>query len=371
MKLPFWLKSSPPNHIPSTLVLRLIPDLELPEPPRLAMASVAPNPCPPGLAELATALCPRMACREQGVTHTGSHEFSTAARLATGPLAEGAPLCLCDEEEDDKEAWEGAAAAFPESLLELELELELDGLRLSRELENFHWGIFGMSMQNVVVASCSPSRQGESARAGAPVEDEVLALGSRGGKGRLGVEEGTTGVATTLPLMAKLCIRSSEEVTDSLRKRPYFGLRSIPGGAAWSRSWEGGTTIRRWGGGKGKGEGGGLMDEGAKTGKKNFQGGVLYSCQSQLNADWSSSVPTHAHTLSHSHAALLSIWAVLLPFTASGTLTHMLPLSLSSDDVIGSISPALPSCSTTVLAKTHLPEPPCPSTHTHTHFLYR
>lgn len=246
MKLPFWLKSSPPSHMPSTLVLRFSPDLELLEPAVLAMTSVAPNPCPPGLEEFAaeTALCPRMACREHGVTHTGSQELSTAARLATGPLAKLA-LGLCDVEDGDTEAWEGAAAALPESLLELELELELDGLRLSRELENFHWGILGMSMQKVVVASCSPSRQGESATAEAPAEEEVLALGSRGGsggrggrggRGRLGVEEGTTGVATTLPLMAKLCIRSSEEVTDSLRKRPYFGLRSMPGGAAWSRS---------------------------------------------------------------------------------------------------------------------------------------
>lgn len=247
MKLPFWLKSSPPSHIPSTLVLRCIPDLELLEPPGLAMASVAPNPCPPGLPEFAaaaaaaTALCPLMACREQGVTHTGSQELSTAARLATGPLAEVATLCLCDDEL--WEAWAGAAAAFPESLLELELELELDGLRLSSELENFHWGILGMSMQKVVVASCSPSRQGESARAAAPAEEEDdLApwsrggRGGRGGRGRLWAEDETTGVATTLPLMAKLCIRSSEEVTDSLRKRPYFGLRSMPGGAAWSRS---------------------------------------------------------------------------------------------------------------------------------------
>ena len=175
-----------------------------------------------------------MACKEQGVTHTGSQELSTAARLATGPVAGVAPLCLCDVEEGELEAWEGAAAALPESLLELELELELDGLRLSRELENFHWGIFGMSMQKVVVASCSPSRQGESARAVAPAE-EVLELESRvgrGGRGRLWAEERTTGVATTLPLMARLCIRSSEEVTDSLRKRSYFGLRSMPGGAA-------------------------------------------------------------------------------------------------------------------------------------------
>lgn len=140
MKLPFWLKSSPPSHMPSTLVLRVIPDLKLLEPPGLAMTSAAPNTCPPGLAEFAaaTARCPRMACREQGVTHTGSQELSTAARLATGPLAEAPPSGLCDDEEDVTEAWEVAAAVLPESLLELELELELDGLRLSRELENFH-----------------------------------------------------------------------------------------------------------------------------------------------------------------------------------------------------------------------------------------
>lgn len=165
------------------------------------------------------------------MTQTGSQELSTAARLATGPLAAGAPPGLCDDEDEGAEAWEEVADAA--ALLESLLELELEGLRLRRELENFHWGIFGMSMQKVVVASCSPSRQGESARAAAPAkEEEDLVLGSRGGRGRLGVEEETTGVATTLPLMAKLCIRSSEEVTDSLRKRPYFGLRSMPGGAA-------------------------------------------------------------------------------------------------------------------------------------------
>lgn len=259
MKLPFWLKSSPPSHMPSTLVLRFIPDLELLERLGLAIDSEAPNPCPPGLEVFATAtaLWPRIACREQGVTHTGSQELRTAARLATGPLAEVAPLGLWVVEEGETEAWEEAPAALPESLLELELELEFDGLLLSSELENFHWGILGMSMQKVVVASCSPSRQGESARAVAPAEEEVLVLGSRvgrGGSGRLGVEEGTTGVATTLPLMAKLCIRSSEEVTDSLRKRSYFGLRSMPGEAAWSRSL-GGVTARGWREKKGKGEG--------------------------------------------------------------------------------------------------------------------
>lgn len=223
--------------MPSTLVLRFIPDLVLLAPPGLAMTSVDSSLGPAGAAEFAatTALCPRMACKEHGVTQTGSQELSTAARLATGPPAELMVLFLCGEEEGGTGVWEGAAAAFPESLLELEPELELDGLRLSNELENFHWGILGMSMQKVVVASCSPSRQGESARAAAPGAEDDLALGSRGGKGgkgRLGAEEGTTGVATTLLLMAKLCIRSSEEVTDSLRKRSYFGLRSMPGGAA-------------------------------------------------------------------------------------------------------------------------------------------
>lgn len=223
--------------MPSTLVLRFIPDLVLLAPPGLAVTSVASDPWPAGAAEVAAtaALCPRMACKEHGVTQTGSQELSTAARLATGPPAELVVLFLCGEEEGGRGAWEGAAAAaaaFPESLLELEPELELDGLRLSNELENFHWGILGMSMQKVVVASGSPSRQGESARAAAPGAEDDLVLGSRGGKGRLGAEEGTTGVATTLLLMAKLCIRSSEEVTDSLRKRSYFGLRSMPGGAA-------------------------------------------------------------------------------------------------------------------------------------------
>lgn len=153
-----------------------------------------------------------MACKEHGVTHTGSQELRTAARLATGPLA--ATLGLCDEEEEEEaEVCDGVPAALPESLLELELELEFEGLRLSRELENFHWGILGISMQKVVVPSCSPSKHGESANAAAPAEaDEDLMVGSRGGMGgreRFGEEEETTGVATTLPLMARLCIRSS------------------------------------------------------------------------------------------------------------------------------------------------------------------
>lgn len=198
------------------------------------MTSVAPN----VEFDAAAVLCPRMACKEHGLTQTGSQELSTAARLATGPLAELPPPALCGDEERGAAAWEGAVGVLPESLLELELELELDGLRLSKEFENFHWGILGMSMQKVVVASCSPSRQGESARAAAPAgEEEVLELGfsgGSGGRGRLGAEEGTIDVATTLPLMARLCIRSSEEVTDSLRKRPYLGLRSMPGEAAWS-----------------------------------------------------------------------------------------------------------------------------------------
>lgn len=183
-----------------------------------------------------------------------------------------------------------------ESLLELEPELELEGLRLSRELENFHWGILGMSMQKVVVASCSPSRHGESARAAA--EDEDLALGSRGGRGRLGAEEGTTGVATTLPLMAKLCIRSSEEVTDSLRKRSYFGLRSMPGGAAWSRSrrWDNCRRMRgergERGGWEGRGRGQMRWKTGTKTrGKASSRGGKF---QSESAERWSVLSGSHA-----------------------------------------------------------------------------
>lgn len=45
-------------------------------------------------------------------------------------------------------------------------------------------------------------------------------------------------------------------------------------------------------------------------------------------------------------------------------LCSLLSLSLSLDDVIESISPALASCFQTVLAKTHLPEPS--SSHTFT-----
>ncbi|KAF5885696.1 uncharacterized protein DAT39_022665 [Clarias magur] len=113
-----------------------------------------------------------------------------------------------------------------ESLLELELAL-LEGLQLSSEFENFHWGILGMSMQKVVALSCSPSRPGDSASAG--TKGGFRIVGSKGGTGEFGTEEGATDVATTFPLMAKLWIRSSEEVTESLRKRPYLGLSSMPG----------------------------------------------------------------------------------------------------------------------------------------------
>ena len=121
------------------------------------------------------ALCLPRAWREQGVTQTVSQEFRTAARLATGPrMAEvpppPAPL-LPPPPPPDSEAPSRAAAPLPESLLPPELELELEGLRLSSELENFHWGILGMSMQKVVVPSCSPSRQGESASAWAEEEE--------------------------------------------------------------------------------------------------------------------------------------------------------------------------------------------------------
>lgn len=116
-----------------------------------------------------------------------------------------------------------------ESLPELELAL-LEGLQLSSELENFHWGILGMSMQKVVALSCSPSRPGDSANAG--TKGGLRMVGSKDGAGEFGTEEGATDVATTFPLMAKLWIRSSEEVTESLRKRPYLGLSSMPGRTA-------------------------------------------------------------------------------------------------------------------------------------------
>lgn len=90
-----------------------------------------------------------------------------------------------------------------------------------------------MSMQKVVALSCSPSRPGDSANAW--TKGGVRMVGSKGGTGEFGTEEGATVVATTFPLMAKLCIRSSEEVTESLRKRPYLGLSSMPGRTAWFR----------------------------------------------------------------------------------------------------------------------------------------
>ncbi|KAL0160203.1 hypothetical protein M9458_043928, partial [Cirrhinus mrigala] len=182
MKLPFWVKLSP-SHIPSTLVLRFIPVLKLPG--------------LPSADSLGLALCLLEACREHGPTQTGSQELKTAARLATGPLAAAAP--------PEAEAGElSVGGALPESLLELELELLLDGLRLSNELENFHWGILGMSMQKVVVPSCSPSSPGESASTWA--EGGGRAAVSSGGSSKPGVDEEATGVATTFPLMARLCI---------------------------------------------------------------------------------------------------------------------------------------------------------------------
>ena len=243
MKLPLWLMSSPPSHIPSTLVLRFIPVRKPPEPPGLA-STVDATPEPLGLAdpaEPAVPLCLATPCKEQEPTQTGSQEFSTAARLATGPLGAAAVP-------------EADGTALPESLLELEPELELDGLRLSRELENFHWGIFGISMQKVVATSLSPSGPGDSASASAwACGGGGRVAGSKGGSGKPGPDEGTTGVATTtFPLMAKLCIRSSEEVTESLRKRPYLGLSSMPGEAAQSR---GGSLVTGQGG-RGKGKGG-------------------------------------------------------------------------------------------------------------------
>lgn len=71
---------------------------------------------------------------------------------------------------------------------------------------------------------------------------------------------------------------------------------------------------------------------------------VPLSCRSRLYLSWPASF--HCLRQARSHA-----------------------LSLSLDDVIWSISPALPSCSQTVLAKTHLPETPCSKTHTHIYTL--
>lgn len=126
MKLPVWVKLSP-SHIPSTLFLRFIPVLELPDPPGLPSAD-------PALDSLGLALCLLAACREQGPTQTGSQELNTAARLATGPLGAVAPPKVVAGELSVR-------GALLDSLLELEPELLLDGLRLSNELENFHWGI--------------------------------------------------------------------------------------------------------------------------------------------------------------------------------------------------------------------------------------
>lgn len=223
MILPLWLRSSPPSHIPSTLVLRLMPVRKLPALLGVPTAVSVP-PKPLGLAEPTATLCLLTACSEQGPKQTGSQELSAAARLVMGPLEVAAIL---------EEAGDALAIVFLlESLLELEAAL-LEGLQLSSELENFQWGILGMSMQKVVVLSCSPSRPGDSSNAW--TKGGVRMVGSNGGTGEFGTEEGATAVATTFPLMAKLCIRSSEEVTESLRKRPYLGLSSMPGRTAWCR----------------------------------------------------------------------------------------------------------------------------------------
>ena len=316
-----------------------------PPPPGLPVPSaVGPKPWPPRMAELPADLWPLKACREQGVTHTGSQELSTAARLATGPLT-GA---TCAEEEEEGGPCEGA---FAESLLEPELEFE--GLRLSRELENFHWGILGMSMQKVVVESCSPSRQGESARAAAPAEEEeeedLGSSGGRGGRGRLGVEEGTTGVAATLPLMAKLCIRSSAEVTESLRKRSYFGFSSMPGEAALEQ------------GPGGPGRAGRLTDEGLKgrvaieeeeeeeicRGEKKTTPGESPAAASMLTTSTVSHPHTHIHTHTHTRAHAHTCF----------------PLSCCCSSLrIQEESPSVRR-----IGLTRLCAPPHSHTHTHTH----
>lgn len=130
IKLLLWLRSSPPSHMPSTLVLRFMPVRLLPALPGFPSAVSVP-PKPLGLADPATTLCLLMltACREQGPIQTGSQELSAAARLVMGPL----------EVADTLELAGGALGmeVLLESLLELELAL-LEGLQLSSELENFH-----------------------------------------------------------------------------------------------------------------------------------------------------------------------------------------------------------------------------------------
>lgn len=128
MKLALWLGSSPPSHMPSTLVLRCMPVRLLPV--LLGFPSVVSVPPKPlGLADPTTPLCLLTACREQGPIQTGSQELSAAARLVMGPLDAADTLELA-----------GDALVIEillESLLELELVL-LEGLQLSSELENFH-----------------------------------------------------------------------------------------------------------------------------------------------------------------------------------------------------------------------------------------
>lgn len=71
----------------------------------------------------------------------------------------------------------------------------------------------------------------------------------------------------------------------------------------------------------------------------------------------------------HTHCPALMLLSSLScpapsPCLRQAVLPVLLSLfSLSLDDVIGLL--ALPSCSQTVLAKTHLPEPPGSQTHVH------
>lgn len=115
MKLPLRFHSSPPGRAPSARAAFLA----APAPARSRLS--------PG--------------REQGAEQPGSQAPSTAARLDGAPPGSAAPPGRAGEES---------------SLLEPE------GLRLRKPPGpgNFHWGILGSSMQNVVPASGSSPAAG-------------------------------------------------------------------------------------------------------------------------------------------------------------------------------------------------------------------
>lgn len=168
MKLPFRLHSSP--------------------------ASLAPSGGGAFRPPLAPPLSLFITCKLQGAAQTGSQALRTAAR----------------PEEEDGDAEPVPASPGSPVLAEADSSLlALEGLRLRKPegLENFHWGILGISMQKVVTASCSsPSGAGHGWAREVP-----------GGGG--------DGVAVaTLLLMAGF----SEGVSVSFQKRSYLGSVSMP-----------------------------------------------------------------------------------------------------------------------------------------------